>query len=123
MELAGHLGIPSIDELLSRLTGRDFAYWRIMYRLGLFGTRREEKLFGTVAAFTGNAARLTARALGKTLTGDEWHWTEVFQRPGTRKSRRERNAELGFKLRMFVKGMPSVEEEPPRHDDGRRQGP
>jgi hypothetical protein len=121
--LAGHLGIPSIDELLSRLSSRDFAYRRIMYRHGLFGTRREERMFGTVAAFVGNGARLMARAQGKVLLGDEWHWTEVFQRR-PRKTREERNTELGFKLRMFVKGMPSsVEEKPPRHDDGRRQGP
>ena len=76
-----------------------------MYRHGLFGTRREEKLFGTVAAFVANGARLIVRGLDKTVTGEEWSWLEVFPRPRPPTSRQQRNKELGFKLRMFAKGL------------------
>lgn len=48
MELAGHLKIPTIRKLLAELDSRDYARWRIMYRLGAFGAPSRTSHVGQV---------------------------------------------------------------------------
>lgn len=101
MELAGHLKIGTARELVARLDAREFSHWRIAYRLGLFGSRVEDRRAGVVAASAANAGRLAAAAQGVKLGGEPFGAGDFFPQLRPRRSKEDRQREVGRRLKMW----------------------
>lgn len=101
IELAGHLKIGTVNELIARLDAREFGHWRIAYRLGLFGSRQEDYRAGIVAASAGNAGRLSAMAQGAKLHGEPFSVADFFPALRSRRSKEDRQREVGKRMKMW----------------------
>lgn len=101
LELAAFLKIGTAREMLARMLADELGYWRIMYRLGRFGTHRDDYRAGIVASEAANAGRLAALANGAKLRGQPTTVATFFPQSAPRRSREERQAEVARRLKMW----------------------
>jgi hypothetical protein len=86
---------------MARLDAAEYAYWRAMFRLGAFGSARDDFRAGIVAASAHNAGRLVASCQpGVTLRGEPATPQTFFPLPAAR-SREEREREVARRLKMW----------------------
>ncbi len=77
------------------MDSRELSLWQAAYRLGMFGSRREEQMFGTVAAQAANGPHF------KKKSGDPWTASDIFPALRPKRTWEERQKEVKKNLKMW----------------------